>query len=380
MNTYQDNHMNNMPFLSEKGLQMEQHLKALSDQYGYKKLPEELSKSQRAYYMNELDGFWKNGEFINKEIKLTTHDGTILATGVSERGFVCGDYGVFLEIMPDQMVMDNIKVQPGQEYRVNNERYAKNVKYQWFTDKAGDHIKLYFQQKGVTYADYKPGMWYVSPYEVQIELVKEQAREISAKDVKPHSATIFGITEGVICQQVNCCGVMGAGLAKVILEQFPQVKMAFDDYYIKSTNASNKKYKCHYNQLGSFQFVPLDKPFKSIGNLTYDPDYNKDSRLLVANIYSQDFYGNPEKTGKIYTKLDILINSIKTILFTTDLPVYVPMHIGCGYGGEVWERVYPKLCELAKDHDNLYLLDTIMCRIEKISPEKEQEEISEELE
>lgn len=177
---------------------------------------------------------------------------------------------------------------------------------------------------------------------------------------------LFGIRAGIICQQVNCCGVMGAGLARAILEQYPQVKMAFDDYYAETTNDANRQHKCHYNQLGSFQLVPLDKPFKSIGDLTHDPDYNKGSRLLVANIYSQDFYGNPAKTGRIYTKRDMLLNSIKTILLTADLPVYVPYNIGCGYGGEKWENVYAGLREIAKDHDNLYLLDTKACRSGKI--------------
>ena len=97
----------------------------------------------------------------------------------------------------------------------------------------------------------------------------------------------------------------------------------------------------------------------------------------------QDFYGNPAKTGKIYTKLDLLIDSIKKLLSTSDLPVYIPYTkgvdgkkdsgIGCGYGGEVWERVYPELQKLAQNYDNLYLLDTKTCQIEKVEPEKQEE-------
>lgn len=31
------------------------------------------------------------------------------------------------------MVMDNIVVKRGQEYRINNPKYSERVKYQWFT-------------------------------------------------------------------------------------------------------------------------------------------------------------------------------------------------------------------------------------------------------
>ena len=212
-----------------------------------------------------------------------------------------------------------------------------------------------------------------------------EIERVSEASLTPHTHThtLFGISEGIICQQVNCCGVMGAGLAKAILEKYPQVKEAFDDYYKHTTNDKNKNYQCHFNQLGSYQLVPLDKPYKSIQELQRDPDYRKDSRLMVANIYSQDFYGNPAKTGKIYTKLDMLINSIKTIAASTDLPVYIPhtknlegkgdYGIGCGYGGETWERVYPQLQELAEEYDNLYLLDTKTGEVEKVAPIQEQE-------
>lgn len=175
--TCKDTHINDMPYLSEQGLRMKQELKTLSDQYHYRKLPKKVSKAQRTHYMEELNPFWRNGSFQCNEFRLTTHDGTVLATGVTERGFVCGDYGVFLEIDPQQMCMENVKVAPGQEYRINDPKYAGNVKYQWYTDTSGDGIKLYFQQKPVTYADYLPGKWYVSPYDVTIKIVREKEKD-----------------------------------------------------------------------------------------------------------------------------------------------------------------------------------------------------------
>lgn len=75
-------------------------------------------------------------------------------------------HGAFIEISPDDMVMDSIVVKRGQEYRINNPKYSERVKYQWFTARDRSDCKLYFQQKGVTYADYKPNKWYISPFEV----------------------------------------------------------------------------------------------------------------------------------------------------------------------------------------------------------------------
>lgn len=178
---------------------------------------------------------------------------------------------------------------------------------------------------------------------------------------------LFGISEGIICQQVNCCGVMNAGLAKIIKTQYPQVEEAFYDNYKKSTNSQNRNYKCHFNQLGSFQLVALDKPFQPVRNGGNTAMI--DNGIYVANIYSQDFYGNPSKTGKVYTKLDSLINSIKTIAAFSSLPVYVPFHIGCGFGGEKWENVQQQLQTLVSDgYDNIYLLDTYSNEIEKVEP------------
>ena len=173
---YKDDHHNKMPYLSVEGLEMERHLKDLSDEYGYKKLPSEKSASQRVFYLDKLDSFWKNNEFQKYDIQLTTHDGTVLANGVTSRGFVCGDYGVFLEMEDSQVNRKNLKIQPGEEYRIYDNKFKDNIKYQWYTDKEGNGIKMYFQQKGVTYADYKAGKWYVSPYEVNVVKVRKKTK------------------------------------------------------------------------------------------------------------------------------------------------------------------------------------------------------------
>ena len=181
---YRDNHHITMPYLSKEGLEMETHLKALSDEYGYRKLPKEKSIFQRDFYLSKLDSFWKNDEFMKYDIQLTTHDGTPLAMGVSSRGYVCGDYGVFLEIENSQINKNNLKIQPGEEYRIYDDRFKDKVKYIWYTDKENNGIKMYYQKKGVTYADYKVGRWYVSPYEVNVVKVRKKEKDVKVS-LKP---------------------------------------------------------------------------------------------------------------------------------------------------------------------------------------------------
>lgn len=191
--------------------------------------------------------------------------------------------------------------------------------------------------------------------------------------MEKRNVSLFGITEGIICQQVNCCGVMGAGLARAIMDKFPIVKESYDECYRETAN--DKGYKCHFNQLGAVDVIPVDIPNLTLADkvkLSFNDKISK-SKLMVANIYAQDFYGNPDKTGKVYTKLYHLTNAIHGLCFSYDMPIYVPKGIGCGYGGETWEHVYKELQELAEKFDNLYLLNTFTQEVSKIEPVNELE-------
>lgn len=59
-----------------------------------------------------------------------------------------------------QVVMKNLTIKKGQEYRAYDTQYKDSVKYLWLTAKDKSDIKIYGQRKPVTYADYKPGMLY----------------------------------------------------------------------------------------------------------------------------------------------------------------------------------------------------------------------------
>ncbi len=133
----------------------------LATQFKYKSLDKDLSKEVKERYLNTLPaGLNLQG---NAEKELRTREGTVIAKGYTR--VVIGDYGAFVEFSPEQAVLDNITVKSGQEYRMTD-RYRNNVKYFWYTAKDKSDVKIYLQQRTVSYADYRPNMYYVSPFEL----------------------------------------------------------------------------------------------------------------------------------------------------------------------------------------------------------------------
>lgn len=150
---------------------------SLSEEYGYKKLPETLSYTVRAQYARKLPNFYMYDD--NKKQKLHSRDGVLIAEKWNR--IVIGDYGAFVEIDDADIHKENIKVKPGEEYRINDPKYREHVKYHWYIPKNGYPSKIYFQQAEVTYADYKRGKWYISPHETKegLYLIEHQDIEVS---------------------------------------------------------------------------------------------------------------------------------------------------------------------------------------------------------
>ena len=130
----------------------------LVKKYNYRKLDYSLSEEARKYYFDNLPCWIKiNGD----RIELCTIKGTIFSKGYER--VVIGDYGAFIEISKNDIITDNMILKEGEEYRLSD-KY--NVKYLWYTINDYSDIKIYFQQRSVVYADYKPDMYYVCPYQV----------------------------------------------------------------------------------------------------------------------------------------------------------------------------------------------------------------------
>ena len=317
------------------GQQMLAYQDFLGKTYMYHLQPEEIANNNLIIYYHNLPSIYDNV----KKMPTFTEKGFTLpgyAVPIFNRSnvkladkydrLVVGQYGAFLEIDDADINKDVLCIKKGQEYRVNDSQYRDHIKYEWYTTKDQTNCKLYHQIREVSYADYKPGKWYISPYETKYELDTESF--LSPK------RNIFSLKQGILCQQVNCKGRMNAGLAKRIAETFPEVKQSYMEAF-----RSEKPFK-----LGQYDIVKI--PYSDIS---------------VANIYAQDDYGNPQKTHKIYTDKDILARCIKQIaLAYPEKTVYIPYNIGCGYGGETWENVFSAIDDVVHEEHltNVQIIDT----------------------
>ena len=136
----------------------------LAKKYGYKPLDKELSLKYRGYFEENIPG----GLCLNGDNRpLYTEKETKICNGY--RRIVVGDYGAFVEFDDENTAgCWPFIIKPGQEYRIDNPKYSKNIKYIWRTVDDGSGIKIYEQKRTVSYADYIPGMYYVSVHEVRL--------------------------------------------------------------------------------------------------------------------------------------------------------------------------------------------------------------------
>lgn len=123
----------------------------------------------------------------------------------------------------------------------------------------------------------------------------------------------------IICHQVNCLGIMGAGLAKQIREKFPLVY---------------QMYKQHCD-------LVVDKKVL-LGDVLALPVVYKGYEFTIANLFGQEDIG----TGKCYTDYDALRKALQIVrCIATPLParplwrVRIPYMMGCGLAGGNWDVV-----------------------------------------
>ena len=124
--------------------------------------------------------------------------------------------------------------------------------------------------------------------------------------------------EVVVCHQVNCRGVMGAGLAKQVRQMYPDAYSAYKE--------KCDEIKRGQGGLGDVQFC-----------------YFLRSRYIIANIFGQDNYGRGrDRYGKKtrYTDYAALRRAFAHIaqVYPNDT-IRIPYHMGCGLGGGEWTIV-----------------------------------------
>ena len=133
---------------------------ALAKKYKYRPLKRDLSEKYRKFYLDNIPTELNVNGWVDT---LFTLNGSPICDGYDR--IVIGDYGAFIEFSTSPY---SFIVKPGQEYRIDDERYSKNVKYHWLTINDNSDVKIYHQMRTVAYADYLPDKYYVSVHEVLV--------------------------------------------------------------------------------------------------------------------------------------------------------------------------------------------------------------------
>lgn len=128
-----------------------------------------------------------------------------------------------------------------------------------------------------------------------------------------------------ICHQVNCMGVMGAGVAKQIKSLYPKV---FFNYQNLCKQYENRPAQL----LGSTQMIALSEI---------------SSTPCVVNLFGQVGYGR----DSVQTNLPALQKACQKVADYADPEeiIAMPYRIGCGLAGGNWGDVMDMLTEVFKD-------------------------------
>lgn len=133
--------------------------------------------------------------------------------------------------------------------------------------------------------------------------------------IKTVDGNILEASEDIICHQVNCKGVMGAGLAKQIKSKYPNV---YKEYKQLCTEQGD-------GLLSSVQLISTN------------------DGKTIANLFAQTGYGR-KRMQTDYDALRSCLQSLKdTVTHSNEkknqTSIAIPYGIGCGLAGGDWTIV-----------------------------------------
>jgi hypothetical protein len=162
--------------------EQQMYIESIAKYYKYKKLSPTIGKSVQRQYKESIKPFLV---ITGSNTPLYDKYGTQVCKKYSR--IVIGDYGAYVEFSQDDIFPQNIQIKHGQEYRIYDDKYSKNVKYHYYTTKnKKEDVKIYFQVRLVDYADYKPGLYYISTEEVfsRDEIYSKKSRKNKREKLK----------------------------------------------------------------------------------------------------------------------------------------------------------------------------------------------------
>jgi len=157
------------------------------------------------------------------------------------------------------------------------------------------------------------------------------------KNVKYLKQNVVEIERGIVAHGCNCQGVMGSGVAAAVRSKWP--------YAYETYKGICEAYGKDDDLLGLVQFVTVQHE--------RDDGVNKQAKIVVANMFTQQFYGND---GKVYADLKAIETALEQTVIMADvvkLPIYMPK-VGCGLGGLNWKTdVQPIVERIAADYPDI---------------------------
>lgn len=142
--------------------------------------------------------------------------------------------------------------------------------------------------------------------------------------IKIYEGDIFDYVQenDIVLHQVNCQGVMGAGIALQIKKQFPNVYETYKSY-------------CEY----------MDK--QCLGDMLDIETTKGNIKFTIGNCFGQYGFGR----CKVQTNYDALHDSFMKVKYNSDLynRILIPYGIGCGLAGGDWSIVFKMIKEIFKD-------------------------------
>ncbi len=124
----------------------------------------------------------------------------------------------------------------------------------------------------------------------------------------------------IICHQVNCRGVMGAGLAREVRTRCPSVYKLYESVCMSHSSDPS-------SLLGWAMIV----------------ETNDSSGKYIANLFAQDGFRQGPSDTKVYTDYDALSRAVDEVVKMAEAygttAVAVPLNMGCGLAGGDWNVV-----------------------------------------
>ena len=147
------------------------------------------------------------------------------------------------------------------------------------------------------------------------------------------NGNLLNAPDRVICHQVNCQGLMGAGVALQIRTKWPNVYTSYVEFC---------KTIPIWDRLGRCQIVGIE------GN------------RYVANLFGQNDVGTDRMKTEYPALKSALIELKGFCVLEADIAsVAIPFKIGCGLGGGNWDKVMSIISDTFKNSSitaNIYYL------------------------